>query len=452
MPICWPNVSRRPDHDLMSPDRLPLNEPAQARWPMLAPFQTQSFRYQWPADLSTAWALEMETLILGWYVLVESGSVVLLTLFGALLYVGTLLSPFMGMLGDRLGLRRVLASMRLSYALLAGVILALAATGQLSPERVLVVAFLVGLIKPTDIGMRTALVSASVPPAHLVAAMGISRTTQDSARIGGALAGAGFMASFGMVSAYVVITALYLLGAVLTMRSGGRPVATVPRAPLSAMVASAVSASTPWHDLKEGLLHVWRTPVLRAAMMVAALVNLCVFPLSGGLMPYIARDVFSLNQQGLGWLVASYAAGALIGSLTLSVSGGRLPPARTMLICCVAWHLFLLGLALPVDASVAMALYMAAGLMQSLSMISLSILLLRNSEQRFRGRVMGARMLAIYTLPLGLLISGVLIPQIGFRAMVALYVGLGLVLTAVIAWVWRRDLLPRGAKANANET
>ena len=35
----------------------------------------------------------METLILGWYVLVETGSVVLLTVFGALQYGGTLIAP-----------------------------------------------------------------------------------------------------------------------------------------------------------------------------------------------------------------------------------------------------------------------------------------------------------------------------------------------------------------------
>jgi hypothetical protein len=40
-----------------------------ARMPALAPFATRSFRYQWPADLCTAWALEMETLILGQRVL-----------------------------------------------------------------------------------------------------------------------------------------------------------------------------------------------------------------------------------------------------------------------------------------------------------------------------------------------------------------------------------------------
>ena len=415
--------------------------------PALAPFGTRSFRYQWPADLGTAWALEMETLILGWYVLVESGSVVLLTLFGALMYGGTLLSPLLGTLGDRLGLRRVLASMRLGYALLAGVILWLSATGRLEPALVLGVAFLVGLIKPTDIGMRTALVSASVPPAQLVAAMGISRTTQDSARIGGALAGAGFMASLGMVSAYVVIVALYLMGALLTMRSGGAaappmPTAAAPPAPAAAGLRS------PWRDLRDGLQHVWRTPSLRAAMMLAALVNLCAFPLSGGLMPYIARDVFRLNQHGLGWLVASFAGGALVGSLAISAFGVRLRPARTMLLTCVLWYLCLLGLALPVSVPLAMALFMGAGLNQSLSMVCLSIILLRTSDQRFRGRVMGVRMLAIYTLPLGLLAAGALIPVIGFAGLVLAYGALGLLLTAAIAWRWRRPLLARDAPAN----
>lgn len=65
---------------------------------MLAPFRIRSFRIQWPADLLTSCAFEMETLILGWYILVETRSVLLLSLFGALLYVGTLLAPLLGVL------------------------------------------------------------------------------------------------------------------------------------------------------------------------------------------------------------------------------------------------------------------------------------------------------------------------------------------------------------------
>lgn len=418
-----------------------MSQDPPARWPALAPFRTRAFRTQWPADLCTAWALEMETLILGWYVLVESGSVLQLTVFGALMYVGTLLSPLLGTLGDRLGLRQVLAGMRMGYALLACVILLLAASGRLSPTAVLAVAFLVGLIKPSDIGLRTALVCAVVPPSQLVAAMGISRTTGDSARIGGALAGAGFMASLGLPSAYVVIITLYLVGVALTLRSRSAAAQTAAAAP--ARVAS------PWRELVEGLQHVWHTPALRAAMAVAALVNLSAFPLSGGLMPYIARDVFGLDQQGLGWLVASYASGALLGSLVMSSHGTALRPARTMLGSCALWYLCLLGLALPITAPGAMALYLAAGFCQSLSMLALAVLLMRGSDVRFRGRVMGVRMLAIYTLPLGLLAAGALIPLLGFRGLVMGYVGLGLAMVAAIALTWRAVLLPSHVPANA---
>jgi len=230
-----------------------------------------------------------------------------LTLFGALTYVGTVLSRLLGTLGDRVGLRRVLAGMRISYALLAAVILALFVGGRLSPSGVLAVAFLVGLIKPSDIGLRTALVSATMPAVQLVAAMGLARSTQDSARIGGAPAGAGFMASLGMASACGAIIALYLTGMVLTLRSGGgRSEAGGAHAATGAQddPAPPPRSASPWRDLQEGLQHVWQTPRLLAAMSLAALVNLCAYPLRGRPMPCIARGVFGLDPQGVGVSIA----------------------------------------------------------------------------------------------------------------------------------------------------
>ena len=82
----------------------------------LAPFRIRSYRFQWPADLLTSWAFEMETLVLGWYVLVETNSVVMLTVFGALLYGGTLIAPIVGVWSDRIGHRTMLSSMRAIYA------------------------------------------------------------------------------------------------------------------------------------------------------------------------------------------------------------------------------------------------------------------------------------------------------------------------------------------------
>jgi predicted MFS family arabinose efflux permease len=416
-----------------------------ARLPMLAPFSTRSFRFQWPADLCVAWALEMETLILGWYVLVETGSVLMLTLFGALQFVGTLASPLLGALGDRLGLRRVLVAMRFAYAVLAGVILLLAASGRLNPLAVLCVAGAAGMIRPSDIGMRTALVGATVPPLHLMAAMGISRTSMDSAKVAGALVGAGVVAVFGMVAAYCAITLIHLAGALLTLKvdAGRHP---QPDARAAALVPPRPS---PWQELRAGLAYVWHTPHLRAAMCVAALVNFSAYPFTGGLTPYIAREVFHLNQQGLGWLVASFGGGSLLGSVLMSAVGTRLRPGRAMLGACVLWYLCLAGFVASTHLALAMLMLAGAGVAQSTSMLSLSMLLLRSSDQRFRGRIMGVRMLAIYPLPLGLLMAGALIQRIGYAWTADAMLCLGLLLTATIGLVWRHDLWRREAPGNA---
>ncbi len=414
----------------------------------MAPFQTRSYRFQWPADLLTAWGLEMETLILGWYVLVKTNSVLLLTVFGSLQFVGTLISPMIGVLGDRMGLRNVLSVMRFGYAIFAATLLMFALSDKLEPNVVFVVAALGGLIRPSDIGIRSALVGTTVPPAHLVAAMGISRTTQDSARIAGALAGAGLIATYGMSKAYMAITAIYIAGALLTMLvdRGPRPVSPNGVAPA---VSSPTTRPSPWRDLSEGLAYVWRTPRLLAAMSLAALVNLTAFPLTGGLMPYIARNVFKLDQAGLGLMVASFATGAFIGSVALSVFGSRIQPARMMLAAAVVWYLALLAFVMAESVPVAMALLVVAGTSQSLSMVTLAIMLLRTSEERFRGRIMGVRMLAIYTLPIGLLAVGTMIPVFGYRATALIMVAGGLLVTLEIAVSWRRHLIARDAIANA---
>src|ERR1041384_6015420 len=90
-----------------------------ARPSALAPFRIRNYRFQWPADLLTSWAFEMEQIILAWYVLVETGSGLLPPLFASLGYVGTLIAPLFGVVGDRIGHRDLLAMMRATYALLA---------------------------------------------------------------------------------------------------------------------------------------------------------------------------------------------------------------------------------------------------------------------------------------------------------------------------------------------
>ena len=92
---------------------------------------------------------------------------------------------------------------------------------------------------------------------------------------------------------------------------------------------------------------------------------------------------------------------------------------------------------------------MLAGLAQSLSLVPASAMLLRTSDERYRGGVMGVRQLMIYGVPIGLLVAGPLIARFGFPMTATLYGVFGLVVTLLIAVKWRSDLWRLDAPANA---
>ena len=420
---------------------LVLSEPT--RPSALAPFRVRNYRFQWPADLLTSWAFEMEQLILGWYILVETGSVLLLTLYASFGFVGTLIAPMFGVVGDRIGHRDLLAMMRVIYAVLAATLMTLAFTGTLSPVYVLVIAVLMGLVRPSDLGVRGALVATIMPHDLLIGAISVSRTTMDTARIAGALSGAGLFAALGMGPAYVAIVCLYILSTLLTL------CVNAPRKPHPvAEAAGEALQSSPLRDLKEGVSYVWTSPRMQAAMWVAFLVNLTAYPLSNGLLPYIAKTIYGTNQTGLGYLSASFAIGSLAGSLALSMMGG-VRIARLMIASTVAWYAALLVFVQMQTMPTAIVCLLLTGFCQSLSMISVAVILMRAASEHLRGRVMGVRMMVIYGLPIGLLAAGSLIEEIGFAVTGTLYAATGLAMMLAIAAHWRADLWNVHAPANA---
>jgi predicted MFS family arabinose efflux permease len=407
----------------------------------LAPFRIRSYRFQWPADLATSWAFEMETLILGWYVLVETGSVLLLTVFASLQHIGTLVSPMVGVFGDRVGQRNLLCAMRTVYATLATTLMILAFSGVLTPAYVLMIAAVMGLVRPSDIGMRAALVGETMPPAHIMGAMGIQRTTQDSARIAGALTGAGLVAALGMGPAYAVVASLYIASVVLTLQTGAR------RGRRHGSDQKPTPAS-PWRDLKQGLVYVWRTPHMFCIICLAFLLNLTAFPLMTGLMPYVAKAVFQADQTWLGYMVASAASGALLGSLMLSRYGGSVRAGRMVIVFSIGWYAMLLLFSQLENRALGLAALMAAGCAQSLSQVPMAAVLLRSADEQFRGRVMGIRMLAIYGNLPGLLLSGPLISHFGYPVTAALYCLVGATLLLALTVLWRTHLWRLDAAAN----
>jgi Na+/melibiose symporter-like transporter len=409
------------------------------RVPALAPFRVRSFRFQWPADLLASWAFEMEGVILGWFVLVSTGSVLALAVFGSLQFLGTLISPFFGMAGDRFGNRNLLCLMRLTYVGVAAMLMLLFLFGLAAPGPIFVLAAIMGLVRPSDITMRNLLVGETMPSELLMRAMGVSRTTADSARVVGALSGAALVAALGSGLAYVVVCGVYVASLLLSLNVG------IKRLRVLGEEAEVLS---PLKALRQGFAYVWSTPDVRAATLLAFLMNFAAYPVVGSLLPYVAKDIYGIDQAGLGWLIACFSGGALLGSIALSTYGAWIRPARTMVAFALLWfslNFVFSWIELP---HLGEALLVVAGFAQSFCMVPMAVILLRTADPAYRGRVMGVRMLAVYGLPLGLLLSGPLIERIGFSLTGSLYSLVGIVFTLVITARWRRHLWHPGSPAN----
>ena len=216
----------------------------------------------------TSWAFEMEILILGWYVIVETQSVLSLTLFASLQWLGTLLAPYLGALGDRLSRRTLLCSLRLIYLVLSLALMTLALTQSLEPTHVYVVSLLAGLVRPSDLVMRNGLIGDTISDSKLMS-----------------------FSLFGLGAAYIMISLFYAISFLLTLGVSG--IKTNPME-LNGKIQDSV-----FFNLKQGLIYVWRTPTLLAAMWLAFLVNLTVFPVSHGILPYVAKVFIKLTKVGL---------------------------------------------------------------------------------------------------------------------------------------------------------
>ncbi|HEX2326727.1 MAG TPA: MFS transporter [Chloroflexota bacterium] len=413
---------------------------------MLESLRIRSFRYQWGADLFATWAAEMETLLLGWYVLVDTGSPFLVGLVGALRFGGLLLAPLYGVVADQVDRRRLLLALRVAQGAQAGAFAALAFSGSLQPWHAFALSGLGGLVRNGENVVRQSLIADSVPQGALLNAMGLSRTTMDGAKMAGTLAGAALLSRLGMGGAYLAVTACYLLSAVLLLR-----IRLAPRPERAVGAGRAGRTAGALADLRSGVAYMRLSPTIVAIMFLAFLVNLTVFPLTNGLMPVVARDVFGGGPEVLALLLSTAAVGALVGSLALVALPRVRRPERIMLLSIVSWHLLLLAFAGAAavagprlagggGAGPAMGLVLLVllgyGASTSGSMVTMSAVLLSTAGAAFRGRVMGVRMMAVYGLPLGLLLGGWLSERVGVLSALALLGLCGLALSTGAALRW----------------
>ena len=75
-----------------------------------------------------------------------------------------------------------------------------------------------------------------------------------------------------------------------------------------------------------------------------------------------------------------------------------------------------------------------------MGMISMSVTLLNMVASEFRGRILGVRMLAVYGLPVGLLIAGAVMETIGYASLITMFCIIGILGVGYIGFSYRKLL------------
>lgn len=381
----------------MSADPGSVAQPAAVRQPVGGLWQAlwhRDFRLIWTTNLlfhATRW---METVVVAWLVLEITDSPFMVGVVAACRSAGWFLGPLGGLLADRLNRSRLLALIQAVNLLQASVFLALLGLGRLQLWEVLSLSLVSGALYALDFPTRFSLVADLVKPGRLTSAVSLLRVAQDVTTAIGPVVGGSMVALFSVTGAYVLIVALHAFDLVARLLITSQPkVAVVP-------------GKSVWGDLKGAFSVLQWNSLARLILVLAFLANLFGFPFLHALLPVFAREVLRIGPAGLGLLMAAPAVGSLLGSIGLASRGQAGRRGAIAMVGFLLWPVVQLAFSLSGGLALSLVLLLGVGAAQSLSMNATHALLLSAVPPDLRGRVMGARGLAILSQPGGSILLG----------------------------------------------
>ena len=384
----------------------------------------RGFRFMWLGDLTLSTAEFMEIVILSWYVLGQTESPLVLGIFAALRFTGTVVAPLFGVIVDRLGRRNIYIFARVSFLILSCSVLILTFFNLLSVLAVLIVAALVGFSRSLDMIVRQSVLPVIVSTSQLQNGVALMRTGRDLTQIVGPVMGGVLLELIGIGKSYLFIIALHLFSLMFVFLIPGVP-----------NIATKTTQSI-IENLKGGFSYVKGNPFLFGLLAVAFIVNLTAYPLNNTLLAVIARQVMNIDAAGLGWLMGTYSAGGLLGSIIIGYFSTMERAGRAMILGSILWHIGILVMAYMQWFAISLPVLFFVGISQSFAMVTMAMMLLKYTSEEMRGRVLGLRQLAVYGLPVGVLISGFVAENAG--ASLALIfngvLGLVILLFAILKW------------------
>ncbi|MBI3971907.1 MAG: MFS transporter [Chloroflexi bacterium] len=359
--------------------------------------RVRDYRLLFQGNAVTSMGYWMQQVALGWLVLELTDSPLYLGLASFARSVPMLLvSPFGGVLADRLDRRLVIISTQVSQLVLTALMAVLIFTGLINIWQILAISFLMGVAVSVHVPARQALIPALVGRARLGNALAIYNMSLNASRIIGPSSAGALMGLVGVGGCFALQSVGYVwaVGNVLQIRYSRY--GEQPRV-----------RQTVVQNLFDGFRYCYRTRPIFMQLLIAAVPTIVAMPYMQ-LLPAFARDHYKIGPEGLGLLMSAMGLGALAGSF--AIAARRTVPRKSLvtIVCAGAFGLSLCAFALSQWLPLALVFLALAGASSAIYSTLNSTILQEICPDEYRGRVSSVYMVTWGLMPLGALPAGAL--------------------------------------------
>jgi MFS family permease len=316
-----------------------------------------------------------------------------------------LLAPFGGVLVDRFPGRRILLGTQILAMVQSLTLAALALSGAIQLWHIFVLSLLQGLINAVDAPARQVFVIDLVEKREdLASAIAINSTMFNGARLIGPAIGGLLIAQVGEGYCFLIdgLSYIAVIWALLAMKLPPKSVAN--------------TEGNPWQKIKVGWSYAFRSPPIRAILLLSALVSLMGMQYTA-LVPVVADKILQGNAQTLGFLMAASGIGALLGGIYLATRQTVVGLGKLIILGPAILGLGLIVFAFSRWLPLSQLALGCVGLGTILQIAAGSTVLQTIVDEDKRGRVMSLYTMSFLGItPFGSLLGGALANQIGVTA------------------------------------
>ena len=365
----------------------------------------------------------MQIIAQGWLVYEISGSELALGLVGfASAIPALIISPFAGVVADRVPRRSLLVATQTGAMLLALTLAALTFAGIVEVWHIILLATGLGFVNSFDGPARQSFVVEMVGREDLPNAIALNSMTFNSGRIIGPAIGGAVLVLVGPAWCFLLngLTYLAVITGLLMMR-------------LPPHKARSDNLS-PWQQLKSGLEYVGHQPELRALLLLALVFS--IFGISySTVLPAFIDKALQRGAAAFGTVNAMSGVGAVTGAFIVAKWGDLGQRGKWLSWAILAFPVILISFAVNTFYPLTLVLAVLLGVGFMLVFTLINTLLQTQLVDEMRGRV-----LSLYTLtffgftPFGNLMIGSLSEWIGLSSALIFSAILCLISAAAILW------------------